>query len=125
MKVGAPIILTMIFNTINPHVWPLLRVPWRRWRREKCCLPSRSQSQSVWNQRFGGDEFELAERYAVMLNTLFVTLLYSGGMPIMLIIGAVTFSLTYLFDKISFLRLYRIPPRFDHSLAMYTTTLMV
>lgn len=123
-KVGVPIILTMLLNTVNPHVWPLLKVWWRRMRREGCCAPRRADSQSVWNDRFAGDSFELAERYAVLLNTLFVTLLYSGGMPLLLPIGAITFALTYWFDKISFLRLYRIPPRFDHSLALYLTTLM-
>ena len=124
MTVGVSIILTMILNTMNPHLWPLVRVPWRRCRRESYCVPLKSDSQAKWNERFQGDEFELAERYAVMLNTLFVTLLYSGGMPIMLPIGAITFGLTYWFDKVSFLRLYRIPPRFDHSLAMYTTMLL-
>lgn len=116
--------LTMILNMANPHLLPLLMVYYRKCRREQCCLPKRSDSQSVWNQRFGGDDFDLSERYAVMMNTLFVTLLYSGGMPLLLPIAALTFLLTYLFDKISFLRLYRIPPRFDNSLAMYTTTLL-
>lgn len=124
VHVGAPIILTMILNTINPHFLPLLKVPWRSWRRRWLCPPRRTDSQSVWNERYGGEPFELAERYAVLLNTMFVVLLYSGGMPLLLVIGAVTYALTYLFDRVSFLRLYRIPPRFDHSLAMYTTELL-
>lgn len=124
VHVGASIILTMVLNTVNPHLLPFMMVPWRKWRRNTCCVPSRHQPQSVWNARYAGEEFELAERYAVLLNTLFVTLLYAGGMPLLVPIAALTFALTYLMDRVSFLRLYRIPPRFDQSLAMYTTTLL-
>jgi len=125
VHVGSSITLTMIFNIFNPHLFPFLCIPWQRWRRTwKCCLPGVKKSQSVWNERFAGETFELAERYAVLLNTLFVTLLYSAGMPALLPIAATTFLLTYLMDRASFLRLYRIPPRYDHSLALYTTALL-
>jgi hypothetical protein len=56
----------------NPHIYPLLQVPYRQCRRSARCLPP-TASQGELNRLFAGAEFELAERYAAVLNTMFVT----------------------------------------------------
>jgi hypothetical protein len=53
-----------------------------------------------------GWNFVLFERYATLLNTLFVTLMYGGGMPFLYPVGAATFVATYWFDKAAFLCRY-------------------
>ncbi len=104
---------------------------------------------SQLNEVYSGKEFLLSRRYSAALNTFFVTMLYSSGMPILLIIAAVTFTLAYWFDKYTceyhilplhvlcqfhalqimlrsctVFRHYRLPERFDASLANYTAVLM-
>jgi len=45
-------------------------------------------------------------------------MLFSGGMPILYPIGLFSFFLTYWVDKILFVTVYRIPPRYDKGLAV-------
>lgn len=49
---------------------------------------------------YSGPEFVLSDRYAGLLNTLFVSLLFSAGIPILLLTAAATFATMYLFDKV-------------------------
>jgi hypothetical protein len=114
--VGVSLVLTMFFNMFNPHIFPLLCVPYRSCRRSPRCVPAHS-SQGELNRLYAGEDFDLAERYAALLNTVFVTLLYAPGLPLLYWMAALTFLLQYWFDKVSFLRLYRLPPRYDHTLA--------
>lgn len=120
--VGLSIMLTMLTYTLNPHVWPLLRSCTGALRRRYAARLQATQDDM--NNLFGGEEFLLWERYAVLLNILFVTLFYSAAMPLLLPSAAVAVSLTYLFDKVAFLRLYRIPARFDSSMASLMSSLM-
>ena len=76
------------------------------------------------NARYDGPIYDLAERYATSLNTLFVTLFYSSGCPLLLLFASITYGCTYICDKITFLRLYRIPPRYDQTLAVLSTKMM-
>ncbi|KRX00622.1 hypothetical protein PPERSA_00849 [Pseudocohnilembus persalinus] len=60
--------------------------------------------------------FDLAYAYSSVLNTIFVTLLYSSGMPIMIPIGAISLLIQYWSFKQSILRYKRKPPEVDTSL---------
>lgn len=55
---------------------------------------------------------------------MFVSLFYAGGMPLLWITASFTYFCTYWFDKTSFLRLYKIPPRFGASLSTMATEVM-
>lgn len=70
-------------------------------------------SQSSLNRLYRGQEFEIEKRMPVILNTLFTTMLYCGGIPLLLPCAACAFLLTYCVDKLTFLRLYRVPPQYD------------
>lgn len=106
-SVGVSILLTMFVNAFNPHLMSLLTVPWDKFKRNKCA--KRAKNQNALNELYAGRRFVLAERYSVMLNTVFVVLTFSSGMPILWLVGAFTFTLTYWMDKTTFLRNYRIP----------------
>jgi len=53
------------------------------------------------NKAFVGDPFDLSERYAQVLMVVFVTLLYSGGMPLLLPLCALSLWVHYGVDKVS------------------------
>jgi hypothetical protein len=66
---------------------------------------------------YTGPEFLLYQRYAQVLNTLFVCLLFSSGMPLLVPICFLTFFFYYWVDKFALLRFYSLPPRLDATLA--------
>jgi hypothetical protein len=118
LSVGISLCLTIFINMFTPHLYPVLYIP-LGWLRRQCCV-QKNATQDELNKLFDGEKFDLAERYAAILNTIFVVLFYSSGMPIVLLMGALTFFFAFWFDKLSFLRLYKIPPRYDSSLAKLT-----
>jgi len=77
--------LTMGFNIIVPHGAPvlkLMRIRCRRWKDRKCAPKGKvtsQKTQSAFNKLYSEQTFRFAERYAMSLNTLFVTLIYSTG----------------------------------------------
>ena len=100
-------LLTMILNIANPHLIPVIIYPF-----QKCIFGCKVRSikksinagrntytQRQLNSLFIGGEFNLAERYAIICNTIFVCYFYSSGMPAMLLLAVLTFITTYLCDK--------------------------
>lgn len=55
---------------------------------------------------------------------IFIIMMYSTAIPIMYVCGFVIFSLSYWTDKILFLRLYKVPPRYGLHLAFGTQIVM-
>jgi hypothetical protein len=78
-----------------------------------CCRPT---TQRGLNDTYTGPEFRLSARYSQLLQTVFTTLLFSSGIPILLPVAVVAFFVSYWVDKIMLLRWYRTPPHYDTSL---------
>ena len=78
---------------------------------------SKKKTQHDYEKLFIGSNFLLADQYASCLNNVFVILLYSGGMPVLLLIGFFIFWLKYEIQKWAFLRFYKTPPAYDESIA--------
>jgi len=53
----------------------------------------------------------MLRRYAALLVGFFVCMIFSGGMPILWVIGWVSFLAAFCIDKWAFLRVYRLPPK--------------
>lgn len=58
-------------------------------------------TQKQLNDLYSGEDFVMSDRYASMLNIVFVSLLYSSGIPALLFTASLTFMFTYVFDKIA------------------------
>jgi hypothetical protein len=63
-----------------------------------------------------GPELLFEYRYSTMLNTIFISLMYGTGMPILYLFGFISFWLTYWVDKWTLLRIYQTPPMFNKEL---------
>ena len=81
-------------------------------------------TQDQLDQLYEGPVFEISTRYPFALNTLFVTLFYCGGMPILLPLGALSFWVSYQLEKLALLRMYSKPPMYDETLARMVLGLM-
>jgi Cytosolic domain of 10TM putative phosphate transporter len=114
--VGVPILLTMMVSVFSPHIFPLARAYMGRCQRRNCLR--RDATETELKAIFEGEQFELAERHAIILNVVFVAFFYTAGMPLLTFLAFASLSCMYWFDKISFFRFYRLPPRYDDSLSL-------
>jgi len=109
--VGSSICLS---TAINAVVEPLLGVVkflvfrCLRWR--KVGKPGRVANQDEYNSVWVGPEFDLATRFAPLMVSSMVALVYGGGMPLLYVIVAIAFGLRYAVDKLLLLRHFRRPP---------------
>ncbi|OQS03994.1 hypothetical protein THRCLA_03726 [Thraustotheca clavata] len=124
--VGVSLMLTMFINVVSPQIgvfvtYVILEI--RRWIDRGCSFDysyTRQETQRDLEALYRGPEFDLATRYAQIINTIFITLMvsiFSSGMPLMLFIGLVSVIVVYWTDKFTFLRVVRSPPQYDGRIA--------
>ena len=65
-----------------------------------------------------GSKFPVEKHYSVLVAMIMIVQTFATSMPILYLAGFFCFSMTYVSDKILFLRHYQIPP-------LYTKTLVV
>jgi hypothetical protein len=138
--VGVAITCTMVLEMIAPHAASLVTefVSWWRMRRAQ----SRGAGVYVDGERKGtalhsfpnqreldefaaGEQFELQLRYPHILNGIFVTMLYSAGLPLLLPLLAMSILLTYWVEKYMLLRRCQRPQGGeDETLAMLSVQLL-
>ena len=75
-------------------------------------------AQEQYNALYEGATFDIETRYAIMLNTLFVTMMFSAGLPVLIAFAAFNFLLTFVVDKFMLLRYYAVPPSYDATIAL-------
>ena len=103
--VGAALILTMILQIFIPHAGPALKYLFLR-PVLKFVLKRTATTQRDLDKLMVGDPFPIDTRMPEVLNTFFVTMLYCGGIPILLPFAMCNFYLSYLLDKLWYLQLY-------------------
>jgi len=74
-------------------------------------------TQNELNKMFEGQPFTLSDRFAGVSVAISVILLYSPLLPLLWIVLFATCFCNYWFNKIYFLRIAAIPPRYDTQLA--------
>lgn len=113
-NVGASLMTTMIINWVSPHTYYGMSGLCLRWHMRKEGAIPRLATQEDLNTSFVGLPMDLALRHAQLLNVVFVTYVFSTGMPLLIPIGAVSFFLNYWVDKVLFVRYYSLPPMTSH-----------
>jgi hypothetical protein len=87
VNVGKGLTMTMMLNIFIPHISGLAQVslvqPLLR-----CAASGSLLTQDQMNDLYEGPPFQLSTCYPVVLNSLFVTLMYCGGMPILVRVGS-------------------------------------
>jgi len=127
--VGVSLLLTMIMNVVNPHLLPVVLHPIQKcklWCKERKIAKSRknSHTQRELNAMYEGKPFTLAERYAIICNTIYVSFFYSSGMPILLLMASITFFVTYYCDKFVLLKKSKTPPQYNEHIAQFAVKLI-
>ncbi|KAF0697360.1 Aste57867_11946 [Aphanomyces stellatus] len=121
--VGVSLMLTMLINMVSPHAGIFITyviLETNRFIDRGFSFDfsiTKQETQRDLEALYRGPEFDLATRYSVVINTIFITLLFSSGMPLMLLIGLFSMIVTYWTDKFTFLRVVRRPPEYDGEIA--------
>jgi hypothetical protein len=120
--VGVTIILVQLGDIVNCHIDIFLKYwSYRRMKANAEKDPTIALTQEDLNKMFVGPEFEFAFNYAQLLSTLFVTLTFSTGIPLLYPIAAMNFITYYFVEKYMFIHLYKIPPHFNTVLGRRAT----
>jgi len=77
---------------------------------------TRTLTQTDFEAMNVGDEFNIEDRQANILYFVFITMTYSGGLPVLYPIASVYFFVAYWIDKILLINYYRGPPQFNESM---------
>jgi len=134
-SVGASLVLTMLANLVAMNAYKY--VDWaqvalaRCLDRATCSLhtgPTCSHraitskiTQIQLEMLHAGPLLVIYDRYASFINTFYVCIVYSAGMPILLPVLFITLLVTFFVDKHTLLRVYRLPSALDHTIAIGTT----
>jgi hypothetical protein len=116
--VGVTITFYMILNIVTPHLSVYISYLIKKCKRccNVCCSKNKYGSILTKEEYFDlyvGPEFSIGERYAQILNTLFIAFTLSSGMPILYVCTFLFLFLTYWLDKFMMLRYYKTPPQMD------------
>ncbi len=83
---------------------------------DRCSSSNKISSRLTKNEYFKlyvGPEFSIGSRYAQILYTMFVVIIFSSGIPFLYVCCFLFFVFTYWTDKFLLLRFYRTPPNTD------------
>ena len=115
VQVGSTITVTMLVSIFSPHILNILIFyPLGGLRRN--CRKSRFKTQLEIESAFACPEFDIATRYSQILNVVFTSFLYSGGIPLLNCTCCATMFVLYWTDKFLVLRHYSRPPRYSAEL---------
>jgi hypothetical protein len=103
-NVGVTIVFTMFINVIVPHISALLEMLFVFVYRccDSGCTKGRKTKKSNKREFFElymGPQFAIDIRYSEILTTIFVSLIYSSGMPALYLSVLLYLFLTYWIDK--------------------------
>lgn len=128
--VGATLIMTMLMNVFTPHVanamWQFIYGVQRCCDRRCTCNKKRTKQllQEDYENINTGNIFMFEFRYSQVLTQVYVTMMYSAGIPLLYPVSMVSFLMTYWVDKYLFIRHYKNPPSYTMAMAERTVLLM-
>lgn len=114
--------VTMLLQVFVPHISPFIKAvivtPIKRLVKAGSLFGlGAASSQRELNEAFEGGAFAIHTRYAYILNFIFISLFYAGGIPSMYLLASMNFLITYLLDKFLVVRVLNKPPQYDSQLA--------
>jgi len=84
----------------------------------------RRYSQDELNSQFLGPNFQLNYRYSQILVTFYICWVYAISMPILPLIGAISFFISYWVDKFLFCNFYRTPLKYSDDIGQRSSRLI-
>jgi len=121
--VGATIMTNMVLNMVVPPMVTVAKI-FVTWVKRRCCR-GRVKHHSELITLYTNPEFDIKAKYAQMLTTVFVTLTYSAGLPLLYLFAMGFMACMYWADKFALLWCSKRPPAYDSVLAKESTEKMM
>jgi hypothetical protein len=121
-EVGVSVSVAIITLPLTARFGTAVRFVAFRWKRWLAVTTAVTQDEL--NAAFEGYDFDISTRYGEVLNVLFVTMVFSGGMPSLIPFAAVSFMMNYVIDKFDFARCSKLPPWYSNDLAEASANLV-
>lgn len=120
-EVGSQMVISLFVQILVMNGYDWLTLVWAY-----CCVRTSGNIKAARTQRemdalFTGSGFKFETRYAELINITYVCLAFSTGMPVMHVVAAAAFFVTFWSDKALFLRHFRTPPFQDATLHKHLT----
>jgi hypothetical protein len=111
--VGVGICITMLTNVVVPHTSTIIGTVLRPL---KLCFMSPVDNEEA-SAVYKLPAFDPSSKYPIILNVVFVTLMYSAGMPILFVVAALFMWVTYWVDRYCLMRCTSRPAYEDAEVA--------
>jgi len=82
---------------------------------------SRIKIQGDLEELYTGPDFRGEKAYSRMMSTLFVIQLFCSGMPVMYMIGAVFYTVTFIINKVLILKFYNKSRTFTRTIPLFSS----
>lgn len=113
--VGVTLVTNMVINMFVPAsvtIAKLFVTSLKRW-----CCRGRVAHQAELIELYTNPEFDIKVKYAQLLTTIFVTLIYGSGLPLLYFLASIFMFLQFWADKYNLLWGARRPPAYDTKMA--------
>lgn len=113
------IVQTMVLDSIMPFIGMFMAATLPRISKQfdnSNPYNTKKTSMFKFKQLWYGGEYVIHSKQSEVLNTVFVTLLYGMGMPILYPIAAINFVNQYICDRYVLAYHMRLPPSLDDTL---------
>lgn len=117
-NVGNKILITWIINMFYPYLFNLAMSPLINFFRRRSSRNAFIQDDM--NKFAVGPQFMLVPKYAFALNTIFVTLFYCSGMPILLFFASISLIMQFWVEKYLLINYYARPPNYEHQVNTFS-----
>jgi len=122
--VGAALVMNLLMNSFTGagvKIVLQLVVIISRWP----CFTGKMKHQAELLKVYENPPFDIATRYAQLLTTAFLTLVYSPGLPILNFFAVIYLFLNYWVDKWILLQGSRRPPAYDTQMPKQATEMLL
>mmetsp|Transcript_8263 Transcript_8263/g.19413 ORF Transcript_8263/g.19413 Transcript_8263/m.19413 type:complete len:1040 (-) Transcript_8263:118-3237(-) len=113
--VGVTILMNMLLNAFVPACVTFAKMIVNVLMR--CCFRSSVAHQAELLELYTNPEFDIKQKYAQLLTTVFVTVMYGSGLPLLYFLASIFMFFQYWADKYCLLWGSRRPPHYDTKMA--------
>jgi len=121
--VGAAVLSNMLANAVVPGSTAVVGMLVKKLTRSKSTKKQKHQFQLL--RLYENPPFDIAAKFAQLLTTVFVTMTYSAGMPLLNLFAAGYMLFTYWCDKTELLWGSKRPPAIDTTMALDSSQYML
>ena len=125
-RFGEQIVRTMMIEMAVVHLPSLVLIAffgiWRLW--DRSCTFNLRKTKYLLQHKYEdintGPEFLLDAKLAQIIACIWITFMFSPGMPFMYVVSAINFTAMYWIDKALVLRFFRSPKNYDEQTIKHT-----